>query len=69
VLEKQQPAAHAATKGEKNAFQRAAAAYKKGDCDSAIKLFDDFISRYPSSALLPEASLDRAECYLKLSSK
>ncbi|WP_414718526.1 tetratricopeptide repeat protein, partial [Trichlorobacter sp.] len=44
-------------------------AYKKGDCEAAIALFDQFISRYPSSALLPEATLNRAECYLKLPAK
>lgn len=67
--EKPAPVSHAVTKGEKNAYQRAVIAFKKGDCDNAIKLFDEFISSHPSSTLLPEATLNRAECYLKLSAK
>lgn len=55
--------------GEKNAYSHALENFKKGDCETAIKQFDSFISRYPSSTLLPEATLNRAECYLKLSTK
>ncbi|WP_161947434.1 LysM peptidoglycan-binding domain-containing protein [Trichlorobacter thiogenes] len=65
--EKQRPSAGA--KGEYNAYNRGLEAYKKGDCETAIAQFDQFISSYPSSALLPEATLNRAECYLKLSAK
>jgi TolA-binding protein len=59
----------AAAQGEHNAYSRGLEAYKKGDCETAIAQFDQFISRYPTSALLPEATLNRAECYLKLSAK
>lgn len=69
AVEKQKPAAHHSTKSEKNTYNRALTAFKKGDCENAIKLYDDFIGRYPSSPLLPEATLNRAECYLKLSVK
>ncbi|QOX77804.1 LysM peptidoglycan-binding domain-containing protein [Trichlorobacter lovleyi] len=55
--------------GEKNAYSHALESFKKGDCETAIKQFDSFISRYPASVLLPEATLNRAECYLKLSTK
>lgn len=65
--EKQRPAA-AAAQGERNAFNRGLEAYKKGDCKTAIEQFDRFISSYPRSVLLPEATLSRADCYLKLSS-
>lgn len=57
----------AGVQGEYNAYNRGLEAYKKGDCEAAIVQFDQFISRYPSSVLLPEATLNRAECYLKLS--
>lgn len=67
--EKKKPAARPVTRGEKNAYKHAVAVFKKGDCTTAIKLFDAFISRYPASAFLPEAALSRAECYLKLSSQ
>ncbi len=66
-VEKQRPTA--AAQGEHNAYNRGLEAYKKGDCETAIAQFDHFISRYPSSALLPEATLNRADCYLKLSAK
>ena len=55
--------------GESSAYNRAFEAYQKGDCEAAIEQFDSFINRYPSSVLLPEATLSRAECYLKLSAK
>lgn len=59
----------AVPQGERNAYSHAMESFKKGDCEAAIKQFDRFISRYPSSPLLPEATLNRAECYLKLSTK
>lgn len=63
------PVVQAVAHNEKVAYDRALVAFQKGDCTAAIKLFDDFISHYPASTLLPEATLDRAECYLKLSKK
>lgn len=59
----------AAAQGERNAYNRGLEAYKKGECETAIAQFDRFISSYPTSALLPEATLNRADCYLKLSAK
>ena len=64
-VEKQRPTA--AAKGERNAFNRGLEAYNKGDCKTAIEQFDRFINSYPRSVLLPEATLSRADCYLKLS--
>ncbi len=55
--------------GEKDAYDRAMASFRQGDCPVAIKLIDEFVVRYPDSPLLPEATLSRAECYLKLSTK
>lgn len=57
------------SRSEKKLFNAAHAALQQGRCDSAIKQFDRFIARYPLSSLLPEATLYRAECYLKLSEK
>lgn len=48
-------------------YSRALAASRKGDCSSSIKMFDDFIRLYPKSPLISEATLNRAECYLKMS--
>lgn len=48
-------------------YHRALAAFKRGDCNEAVALFDRFIAVYPQSPLLPEATLNRAECYLRQS--
>lgn len=56
-----------ATAAEQAAYSTAQAAFTHGDCNRAIALFDTFIARYPSSARIAEATLNRAECYLKLS--
>lgn len=53
--------------GEKNVYNQALSSFHKGEWTAAIKLFDEFIVRYPESSLLPEATLNRAECYLRLS--
>lgn len=42
---------------------------KRGDCQTALPLLDGFIESYPNSPLMPEATLNRAECYLKISSQ
>lgn len=56
-----------ATAAERAAYNAAQAAFARGDCNRAITLFDSFIARYPSSTRIAEATLNRAECYLKLS--
>lgn len=42
---------------------------KHGDCQTALPLLDSFIASYPNSSLTPEVTLNRAECYLKISSQ
>lgn len=64
------PAAGTQKNGVEQAdYNRAMAAVKRGDCTDAVAQFDRFITRYPQSALVPDATLNRAECYLKLSAK
>lgn len=65
--EVQQKPAVRIPRNEQKLFNAAHMAMRKGRCMSAITQFDRFIARYPSSSLLPEAVLYRAECYLKLS--
>ena len=60
-------AAQTLSVGEKNVYNQALSSFHKGEWTAAIKLFDEFIVRYPESSLLPEATLNRAECYLRLS--
>lgn len=65
---KQQPAAVAAT-SEQRLFERAIKAYRQNDYRTALELFDRFLADYPSSALAADASLYKAECYLKQSNQ
>ncbi len=63
------PAAIRHKRAEDDGFARAQDAFKRGDCGAAVTLYDRFISEYPHSSHLPEAMLNRSECYLKLSTK
>lgn len=45
-------------------YHNALGAFRRGDCVEAVALFDRFIAEYPQSPLVPEATLNRAECYL-----
>jgi hypothetical protein len=48
-------------------FEQSVSAYRRGDCRSAITGFDRFLRSYPDSPLAADATLFRADCYLKLS--
>ena len=50
-------------------FERAIKAYKQDDFGTALALFDRYLASYPNSPLSADASLYKAECYLKLSSR
>jgi LysM repeat protein len=50
-------------------FERAVRAYRQEDCKTALDLFERFIASNPSSPLAADASLYKAECYLKLSAQ
>jgi len=50
-------------------FEKAVRAYKQDDCRAALDLFDRFLAENPSSPMAADASLYKAECYLKLSSQ
>jgi TolA-binding protein len=50
-------------------FEQAVKAYRQEDYRSALGLFDRFLADNPSSALAPDASLYKAECYMKLASQ
>ena len=54
---------------EKDLFARAQGAFRRGDCKAAVTLYDRFIADFPHSSSLPEAMLNRSECYLRLSTK
>lgn len=57
------------TRSGKKLFRTALSAYRRGDCTAALALFDRFLAINPSSPLAADASLYKADCYLKLSTK
>jgi TolA-binding protein len=52
---------------ERILFEKAVAAYKKDDYSTALELFGQYLSSNPGSPRAAEASLYKADCYLKLS--
>ena len=48
-------------------YDQAYAAYRQGNCSSAIELFDRYLAANPTSSRAADASLYKADCYLKLS--
>lgn len=50
-------------------FAQAVKAYRQDDFRGALELFDRFLAKNPGSPLAADASLYKAECYLKLSSQ
>jgi LysM repeat protein len=50
-------------------FENAVKAYRQDDYKKALDLFDRYLSENQSSPLAADASLYKAECYLKLSSQ
>ena len=50
-------------------FESAIRSYRQDDCRVALELFERFLSDNPTSPLAADASLYKAECYLKLSSQ
>lgn len=65
----EQPTAVVAATSEQRLFERAIKAYRQDDYRTALKLFDRFLADYPASALAADASLYKAECYLKQSNQ
>ena len=54
---------------EQALFAKGVRAYKADKCRQAITAFDQFLNRYADSALAADATLYRADCYLKLGSE
>jgi LysM repeat protein len=50
-----------------NLFERAVKAYRQDDYRTALELFDRYLAENQASPLAADASLYKAECYLKLS--
>jgi LysM repeat protein len=69
AAKQKQPVTAAAANPEQKLYERAIKAYRKNDYTVALELFDRFLADHPSSALAADASLYKAECYLKLSNQ
>ena len=66
IADKQHVAADA--NGQK-LFEKGVKAYRQDDCKTALELFDRFLTENQTSPLAADASLYKAECYLKLSTQ
>jgi TolA-binding protein len=67
VVQKQAPSAQAGSAASQKLFEQAVKAFRQDDFRLALELFDRFLAENPSSPLAPDASLFKAECYLKQS--
>lgn len=56
-------------KADSKLFEQAVKAYRQDDCRTAIELFDRFLAENASSPLAADASLFKADCYLKQSNQ
>jgi len=69
VKEKKRVQKRTSAASEQRQFERAIKAYRQNDYSKAAELFDRFLADYPASALAADASLYKAECYLKQSNQ
>ena len=69
VKEKKRVQKRTSAASEQRQFERAVKVYRQNDYPRAVELFDRFLADYPTSALAADASLYKAECYLKQSNQ
>ena len=63
-----QPSGSKAVAGQK-LFDAAARAYRSNDCRTALGLLDRYLTENPGSPLAADASLYKADCYMKMSAQ
>jgi TolA-binding protein len=66
-VEKQHAAAASDSASGQKLFERAVKAYRQDDYRTALELFDKYLAENQASPLAADASLYKAECYLKMS--
>jgi LysM repeat protein len=66
TVEVRQPQAAKADEGEQALFEKGVTAYKSGSYQQSVELFERFLARYPSSPLVPDVTLYRADAFLKM---
>ena len=69
VTEKKRVQKRNSAASEQRQFERAVKAYRQNDYRRAVELFDRFLADHPASTLAADASLYKAECYLKQSNQ
>lgn len=62
------PVPAASSAGQK-LFETAVTAYRQNDCSAAVELFDRYLADNSRTPLAADATLYRADCYLKLSAQ
>jgi outer membrane protein assembly factor BamD (BamD/ComL family) len=50
-------------------FESAVKAYRQDDCHAALELLDRYLADHSGSPLAADATLYKADCYLKLSAQ
>jgi len=60
------PAPRKGEETEQTLFEKGVSAYKSGQYQQSLDAFDRFLARYPSSPLVPDATLYRADALMKL---
>ncbi|MDD2898611.1 MAG: LysM peptidoglycan-binding domain-containing protein [Desulfuromonadaceae bacterium] len=65
----QSPATSPAASTGQVLFESAVSAYRRNDCTTAVDLFDRYLADNSHTPLAADATLYRADCYLKLSAQ
>lgn len=60
------PAPRRGEETEQTLFEKGVSTYKSGQYQQSLDAFDRFLARYPSSPLVPDATLYRADILMKL---
>jgi LysM repeat protein len=55
--------------GEQASYQHATQAYLRGDYQKALNLYGLFLQKFPHSRLAPDATLNQADCMMRLSAE
>lgn len=60
------PVARKGEETEQTLFEKGVSAYKSGQYQQSLEAFDRFLARYPTSPLVPDATLYRADALMKM---
>ncbi|QVW35063.1 LysM peptidoglycan-binding domain-containing protein [Geobacter sulfurreducens] len=66
AAEAHRPQTGKADDNEHSLYEKGVSAYKSGAYSQSVELFERFLARYPSSPLVPDATLYRADAFLKM---